>query len=108
MTQPNRLRRSRPDRARSPPRCGRKTRQSAKWSYSPRRGNSLGVGGRPVQHNVVQPIAGGLEADLLEAEVIHMQHRYTAQRGFVLAVAESEKVVNKKQFHRANYYMGKT
>ena len=56
----------------------------------------------------MQPIAGGLEADLLEAEVIHMQHRYTAQRGFVLAVAESEKVVNKKQFHRANYYMGKT
>lgn len=86
----------------------------------------------PVQHNVELPIAGGLEADhligevnnptvppiiviaassatrLLEAEVIHMQYRYTKQRGFVLAVAESERVVGKKQFHRANYYTGKT
>lgn len=86
----------------------------------------------PVQHNVELPIAGGLEADhligdindasvpplivvaassatrLLEAEIIHMQYRHTQQRGFVLAVAESEKVVGKKQFHRANYYTGKT
>ena len=37
-----------------------------------------------------------------------MQYRYTKQRGFILAVAESEKVVGKKQFHRANYYTGKT
>ncbi len=66
------------------------------------------MGGRPVQHNVEQPIAGGLEADLLEAEVFHMQYHYTKQRGFVLAVAESEKVLGKKQFHRANYYLGKT
>ncbi len=86
----------------------------------------------PVQHRVELPIAGGLEADhligqinhptippliviaassatrLLEAEVIHMQYRYTKQPGFVLAVAESEQVVGKKQFHRANYYTGKT
>ena len=45
---------------------------------------------------------------MLEAEVIHMQYRYTKQRGFILAVAESEKAVGKKQFHRANYYTGKT
>ena len=37
-----------------------------------------------------------------------MQYHYTKQRGFVSAVAESKKVVRKKQFHRANYYMGKT
>ena len=49
---------------------GRKTRESTKWAYCARRGNSLRVGGRPVQHNVEQPIAGGLEADLLEAEVL--------------------------------------
>ena len=86
----------------------------------------------PVRHGVELPIAGGLEADhvvgdvndpniaplivvaassatrLLEAEIIHMQYRYTQQKGFVLAVAESEKIVGKKQFHRANYYTGKT
>ena len=85
-----------------------------------------------VRHDVELPIAGGLEADhvigeldnpaippliivaassatrLLEAEIIHMQYLYTQQSGFVLAVAESEKVVGKKQFHRANYYTGKT
>lgn len=86
----------------------------------------------PVQHGVELPIAGGLEADhligdlsdpesipliviaapsatrLLEAEIIHLQYRNTQQRGFILAVAESEKLVGKKQFHRANYYTGKT
>lgn len=82
----------------------------------------------PLQNNVELPIAGGLEADhligatsnpviviaatsatrLLEAEVIHMQYRYTQQPGFVLAVAESDKIVGIKQFHRANYYTGKT
>ena len=86
----------------------------------------------PVQHGVELPIAGGLEADhligdpsnpamtpliviaapsatrLLEAEIIHMQYRYTRQRAFVLAAAESEKLVGKKQFLRANYYTGKT
>lgn len=53
-------------------------------------------------------IAASSATRLLEAEVIHMQYRYTKQRGFILAVAESEKVVGKKQFHRANYYTGKT
>lgn len=86
----------------------------------------------PVRHGIELPIAGGLEADhvigdetnskmvplivvaassairLLEAEIIHMQYRHTQQKGFVLAVAESEKIVGKKQFHRANYYTGKT
>ena len=37
-----------------------------------------------------------------------MQYHYTKQRGFVLAVAESEKVLGKKPFHRASCYMGKT
>lgn len=82
----------------------------------------------PVQHNARLPISGDLEADhlighednpiivisatsakrLLEAEVIHMQYRYTKTPGFVLAVAESQKAVGVKQFNRANYYTGKT
>ncbi len=82
----------------------------------------------PLRSDVELPIAGGLEADhvigsnespliviaatsatrLLEAEVIHMQYRFTGQPGFVLAVAESDKIVGIKQFHRANYYTGKT
>ena len=53
-------------------------------------------------------IAASSATRLLEAELIHMQYRHTQQRGFVLAVPESEKVVGKKQFHRANYYTGKT
>ena len=85
-----------------------------------------------LQWEAPRHVAGGLEADhligdlsnpaltpliviaapsatrLLEAEIIHMQYRHTQQRGFVLAVAESEKLVGKKQFHRANYYTGKT
>lgn len=82
----------------------------------------------PVQHNARLPISGDLEADhligdnsnpiivisatsakrLLEAEVIHMQYRMSKTPGFVLAVAESQKVVGVKQFNRANYYTGKT
>ena len=73
------------------------------------------------------PIAGGLIADhfidarvpliiiaatsatrLLEAEVIHMQYQMQKMNGFVLAVAESQTIVGKKQFERANYYTGKT
>ena len=83
--------------------------------------------GMPLRSDVELPFAGNMVADhvidhstpliiiaasstarLLEAEVIHMQYRYTKQPGFVLAVAESERVVGKKQFHRANYYTGKT
>jgi len=73
------------------------------------------------------PIAGGLTADhyiessvplivitatsatrLLEAEVIHMQYQMSKISGFVLAVAESQAAVGKRQFERANYYTGKT
>jgi|LauGreSBDMM110SN_4_FD.fasta_scaffold21295_1 hypothetical protein len=82
----------------------------------------------PVRHNACFPISGDLEADhvigqeanpiivisatsakrLLESEVIHMQYRLTKTPDFVLAVAESQKVVGVKQFNRANYYTGKT
>lgn len=77
--------------------------------------------------DVELPIAGGLVADhviesntplivvaatsvtrLLEAEVIHMQYQMSNKPGFVLAVAESQAAVGKKQFERANYYTGKT
>jgi hypothetical protein len=69
------------------------------------------------------PIAGGLKADhvlgkdspliiitatsatrLLEAEVIYMQYRAEHMPGFVLAVAENQSVVGKKQYERAAYY----
>ncbi len=53
-------------------------------------------------------IAASSAARLLEAEVIHMQYLYTQQPGFVLAIAESEQAVGKKQFKRANFYTGKT
>lgn len=81
----------------------------------------------PLRSNIELPIAGNMMADhvidhatpliiiaasstarLLEAEVIHMQYRYTKQPGFVLAIAESETAVGKKQFQRANFYTGKT
>ena len=52
-------------------------------------------------------IAASSAARLLEAEVIHMQYLYTQQPGFVLAIAESEQAVGKKQFKRANFYTGK-
>ncbi len=53
-------------------------------------------------------IAASSTTRLLEAEVIHMQYLYTRQPGFVLAIAESELAVGKKQFKRANFYTGKT
>jgi len=72
------------------------------------------------------PIAGGLRADavlfaetpliviaatnstrLLEAEVIHMQYRVEAKPGKVIAVAQSQQAVGKKQFERALYYTHK-
>jgi len=77
--------------------------------------------------NYELPIAGGLVADhfiegdqplviiaatsptrLLEAEVIHMQYRMDKLPGFVLAVAESQATVGKKQFERAAYYTDRT
>lgn len=69
------------------------------------------------------PIAGGLKADhvlgkdspliiiaatsatrLLEAEVIYMQYRAEHKPGYVLAVAENQNAVGKKQYERAAYY----
>lgn len=80
-----------------------------------------------VESNVELPIAGGLKADhvlgtktplivitatsatrLLEAEVIFMQYRADEKPGYVLAVAEDQQAVGKKQFERANYYTNKT
>jgi hypothetical protein len=73
------------------------------------------------------PIAGGLKADyllgtnkpliviaatsparLLEAEVVYMQYREEKKSGYVLAVAESQAAVGKKQYERAAYYTNKT
>lgn len=85
---------------------------------------ALNVG---VKSDVELPIAGGLKADhvidtktplivvtatsptrLLEAEIIFMQYRADAKAGYILAVAESQGAVGKKQFERANYYTHKT
>lgn len=73
------------------------------------------------------PIAGGMHADfyipahrpliviaanslprLLEAEIIHMQYKLSKRLATVVAVAESQAAVGKKQFERANYYTDKT
>lgn len=80
----------------------------------------------PCKYDVDLPIAGGLKADhvlgeknpliiisatsptrLLEAEVIYMQYRAEKKEGFVLAVAESQASVGKKQYERAAYYTNK-
>lgn len=80
-----------------------------------------------LQNDIELPIAGGLIADhvldlrspmiviaatsparLLEAEVIHMQYRMDNRPGFVLAVAESQTAVGKKQYERAAYYTDRT
>ena len=80
----------------------------------------------PCKFDVELPIAGGLKADhvlgekspliiiaatsatrLLEAEVIYMQYRADKKVGFVLAVAESQASVGKKQYERAAYYTNK-
>lgn len=80
------------------------------------------------QHDVPLPILGGIEADhvlgldsnpiiivaassqarLLEAEIIHLQYRHEQKKGFVLAIAESQAAVTKKQFERAAYFTGRT
>ncbi|RDU95703.1 hypothetical protein [Trinickia dinghuensis] len=89
-----------------------------------RTAKDLGVN---LQSEVELPIAGGLVADhvidhrtplivvaatnatrLLEAEIIHMQYRLANMSGFVLAIAESQTTVGKRQFERANYYTGTT
>ena len=83
-----------------------------------------------IQHKseVELPIAGGLKADhvlgsdnnpmliivatsstrLLEAEVIYMQYRAEKKQGKVIAIAENQTSVGKKQFERAAYYTDKT
>lgn len=77
--------------------------------------------------DVELPIAGGLKADhvigesspliiivatsstrLLEAEVIYMQYRAENMPGQILAVAESQGSVGKKQYERAVYYTSKS
>ena len=77
--------------------------------------------------DVELPIAGGLKADyvlgtaapliviaassairLLEAEIIYMQYRALKKTAYVLAVAESQNAVGRKQYERANYYTDKT
>lgn len=77
--------------------------------------------------DVELPIAGGLKADyvlggvapmiviaassairLLEAEIIYMQYRAEKKAGYVLAVAESQNAVGRKQYERASYYTDKT
>lgn len=77
--------------------------------------------------DVELPIAGGLRADhvlrakkpliviaaasatrLLEAEVIYMQYRAENMTGTVLAIAESQAAVGRKQFERAGYYTNRT
>lgn len=78
------------------------------------------------ESDVELPIAGGLKADhllgknnpliivaatsptrLLEAEVIYMQYRADKKPGYILAVAESQGTVGKKQYERAAYYTNK-
>jgi hypothetical protein len=77
--------------------------------------------------DVELPIAGGLKADhvvgndrpliiitatsptrLLEAEVIYLQYREDKKPGYVLAVAEDQTSVGKKQYERAAYYTNKS
>lgn len=79
------------------------------------------------ESDIELPIAGGLKADhvlgtsspliviaatsatrLLEAEVIYMQYRSDNKQGYILAVAESQSAVGKKQYERAAYYTNKT
>ncbi len=79
------------------------------------------------KYDVELPIAGGLKADhvlgtekplivitatsatrLLEAEVIYMQYRAENKPGYILAVAESQATVGRKQYERAAYYTSKS
>ncbi len=80
-----------------------------------------------LQNDIELPISGGLKADhmlgtdspliiiaatsatrLLEAEVIYMQYRAQQKKGFVLAVAENQASVGKKQYERAAYYTNRS
>ncbi|SPB14099.1 hypothetical protein NOV72_01347 [Caballeronia novacaledonica] len=74
----------------------------------------LPIPGRLVADHVIEAskpliIIGASNAThLLEAEVIYMQYKVQKISGYVLAIAESQKSVTKKQFERANYYTDKT
>jgi multidrug efflux pump subunit AcrA (membrane-fusion protein) len=80
-----------------------------------------------VESDVTLPLAGAFVADhvialkrplivivattaarLMEAELIHMQYRVQSRPGAVVAVAESQAAVTRKQFERAGYYTSKT
>lgn len=80
-----------------------------------------------VESDVTLPLAGAFVADhvielkrplivivattaarLMEAELVHMQYRVQSRPGAVLAVAESQAAVTRKQFERAGYYTSKT
>lgn len=82
----------------------------------------------PWRHDVALPIMGELVADhvlgtdekpfiiiaansptrLLEAELIHMQFKQEKKSAYVMAVAESQTAVTKRQFERALYFTDKT
>jgi len=53
-------------------------------------------------------IAANSAARLLEAELIHMQYKQDKREAYVLAVAENQAAVTKRQFERALYYTDKT
>lgn len=53
-------------------------------------------------------VAAHSPARLLEAEIIHMQYRRENKPGYVLAVAEDQASVTRKQFERASYFTDKT
>ncbi|SFJ06868.1 hypothetical protein [Nitrosomonas sp. Nm34] len=81
----------------------------------------------PWHTDIELPISGGLKADhmlgedypliiitatsaarLLEAEVIFLQYQAQQKKGYILALAEDQEVVGKKQYERAAYFTNKT
>lgn len=83
--------------------------------------------GARVESEVMLPLAGAFVADhviathqplilivattaarLMEAELIHIQYRAQGRPGAVVAIAESQAAVTRKQFERAGYYTSKT
>lgn len=80
-----------------------------------------------VQEDAILPIVGGMTADyvidtaspliliaassptrLLEAELIHMQYQRERLPGQVIAIAESQAAVGRRQFERAAYFTSRT
>ena len=71
------------------------------------------MGGLQADHVIATPvplivIAANSQARLLEAEVIYMQYRAEKRLGVVLAVAESQNAVTRRQYERAAYFTDKT